>query len=167
MKKVFAAFLLGLAGLINPVSARQEQNFYVLEDQVDVQELNRYCDEQGRLINEQMIYYDYVYDRKLRGNVQQVVAFRMKRGEIMIPRYNQNTQRYEALFHDSQNDNVLRKITSTSYVETWTQYDPEILERNKYPEELRRGLKKPRMIHKPVPESEKPIPVSPWRGGIF
>ena len=112
-----AALFLVLAH-VNPV--------IVLEDHVDLVEVNRFYDPCGKLILEQVIFWDWVgYDSHYR-----VVAWRMTKDG---PKYVNKM----FMWHDG---NTLRKVISQQIRRTWTQHDPEIADREFVPQCRRRGL---------------------------
>lgn len=55
----------------------------------------------------------------------------------VFPRANKETGKYESVFFDN---GILRKVTANIKVESWTQHDPELLDREKNPKEKRREL---------------------------
>lgn len=102
-------------------------------DKVDLVEVNHFYDEQGRLVFDQIIYYDWAPDRG-RYNVR---AWRLLKKPAQVPRRDWQRDGYVAIWHDS---GVLRKVEAKSVRETWTQYDPELVEREFLPKEKRREL---------------------------
>lgn len=96
----------------------------VTTDHVDSCEFNHYYDEQGRHVFDQAIY------RRWNGEDFAIVDWRLIRSP------NQTTGR-KAIWYDG---NCLRKVTANHVYHTWTQYDPELCERNEHPKENRREL---------------------------
>ena len=57
-----------------------------------------------------------------------------------IPRRDWRLGGYVAVWHDPLEGNVLRKMHAANLRETWTQYDPEIVERSFLKKDKRRKL---------------------------
>ena len=108
-------------------------NQTALIDHVDLVEVNHLYDLQGRLVFNQVIFYDWcpVQCR------HQVRAWRLLKTDQQLPRMNWRSGRYETRWRDV---NDYRHITAGERRETWTIYDPEILERNLFPLHFRREL---------------------------
>jgi hypothetical protein len=122
----------------------------VLRDSVDLAELNHFYDGQGRLVFDQLIWYDWSEtDSDFR-----VVCWRLVKVPEQLPirdwgngasaaTWIDHETRdleylpYKALWSDSE---ILRQIYARSFRETWPQYDPELVAREKLPKETRRGL---------------------------
>lgn len=112
----------------------------VVKDRVDLIELNHFYDDKGKLVFDQWIFYDW------RGRTSEfvVVAWRLSKDtNFSFPVKSYKTRQYVFLFHDRKSNGLLRRVTSPCYRETWTQYDPELVNREKLPQEQRRGLRKP------------------------
>ncbi len=107
-------------------------------DRVDVVEINHFFDEQGRLVFDQLIFYDWCAVQK-RYNVRD---WRLLKSPAQIPVRNWKDRDYVAVWHDFKERDVLRKVVAKMIRETWTQYDPELLEREFLPQEKRRELSK-------------------------
>jgi hypothetical protein len=99
-----------------------EPNSVVAIDTYDYVETNHVYDADGKHVLSQWIYYDW--SPRQRSFLCQ--AFRVIRD-----------RRRPRLFYDGP---LLRRIRATSRRETWTQYDPELVNREVFPKELRRGL---------------------------
>ena len=108
----------------------------VVDDVIELVEINHFYDDQGRLVFDQVIFYEW---ESYPGNRYQVVAWRLLKHNAQIPTYNYQTGLYETIWHDGD---VLRRVRTKVVRETWTQYDPEILERERLPKEYRRELRK-------------------------
>jgi hypothetical protein len=100
---------------------------------VDLIEYNHFFDEHARHIFDQVIFYDWDQD-EARYNVR---AWRLVKNPNQIPVRDWDTGWYSALWSDGEQ---LRYIRSRSIRETWTQYDPELIEREHLPKEKRREL---------------------------
>ena len=105
----------------------------VLRDDVDLVEVNHYHDERGRRVFDQLIFYDWSEQRKR----FQVRAWRLIKSDRQLPRRDHAADVYRVLWHD---EGVLREVTAKSMRETWTQYDPELVEREYLPQDQRLDL---------------------------
>lgn len=103
-------------------------------DEVSLVEINHCYDQTGRLSFEQLIFYDWSPGQ---GRFQ-VRAWRLLKSPNQHPRRNWRHGRYEAVWYDK---GVMRTVTAKSMRETWTQYDPEMLQRRWLPCEQRRELR--------------------------
>jgi hypothetical protein len=112
-------------------------------DRVDLIEVNHYYDEQGRHVFDQTIFYDWSAEQS-RYNVR---AFRMLKSPGQMPHRDWRGGGYVAIWHDGS---VLRKVEASTFRESWTQYDPELVERDYLPKDQRRELLKP------------VLPAGPW-----
>lgn len=108
----------------------------VTAEQVDVVEVNHFYDDNGRHVFDQVIFYDWS-DGWQR---HQVVAWRLIKDRSQLPQRNwqASSESYVTFWVDQE---VLRKVTAKSFRETWTQYDPELLEREALRKEDRRELR--------------------------
>ncbi len=106
----------------------------VARDEVDLIEINHFHDEQGRLVFDQVIFYDWspMHSRYL------VRAWRLLKTKSQIPVKDwEPTERFNAIWHDGD---TLRKVSARVLKETWTQHDPELVAREYLPKEKRREL---------------------------
>lgn len=101
---------------------------------VDLIELNHFYDEHGRLVFDQVIFYDWSAAES-RYNVR---AWRLVKNPNQLPQRDWAASGYTATWHDGEQ---LRHIRSKSIRETWTQYDPELAEREYLPKEKRKELR--------------------------
>lgn len=101
-------------------------------DCVDLVEVNHFYDESGRLVFDQAIMWRW-WDRDCRFYV---VAWRLIKSPSQIP---QRSRRggYTSVWTDCE---TLRRVDAAAVRETWSQYDPELEERQHTPQERRRGL---------------------------
>jgi hypothetical protein len=111
----------------------------VAADSVDLIEVNHFYDEHGRLVFDQVIFYDWCTSQ----NRYQVRAWRLLKKPSQIPYRNVNTGEYETTWHDGD---VLRQVRGMSFRESWTQYDPELREREYLPKDRRSELYKTRVV---------------------
>ena len=114
---------------INPIE-------HVALDRVDLVEVNHFYDEQGKLVFDQIIFYDWS-EADGRYNVR---AWRLLKSNAQVPYRNWRQGDFVAVWHDGD---ILRKVQATSFRESWTQYDPELIEREYLPKDRRRELSKP------------------------
>lgn len=119
----------------------------VIEDRVDVAEVNHFYDENGRLVFDQLIYYRWC-DEACRF---QVVAWRLLKHPSQMPVRDFRRGGYSAAWVDGE---TMRLLRHGSVRESWTQFDPELVERSILPRESRRELSK---------EGRKP-PIPPESG---
>ena len=111
----------------------------VSTDEVDTIELNSYHDCKGKLVFRQLIFWNLRYVRRQpdcwRGPWQPwnsvCEGWRIcKRFPLVEKRGN----RFVIHFFDKRNgDGFLRKIVAKSVVRTWTQHDPEVVNRRLWP----------------------------------
>lgn len=112
---------------------------HVTVDQVEVIEYNHFYDEQGRHVFDQLIFYDW----SPRENRYQIRDWRLIKTVSQSPYYDVNRGLYLATWHDGL---TLRQVRAAAIRETWTQYDPELLERSVLPKEQRRELSDARVL---------------------
>jgi len=106
----------------------------VSRDRVDLVEVNHFYDDAGRHVFDQVIYYDWSpLDCR-----HVVRAWRMVKNPAQLPKRNWHDDTYTATWNDGD---VLREVRAESIRESWTQYDPELLERDYLPKEKRRELR--------------------------
>jgi hypothetical protein len=106
----------------------------VARERVDLVEVNHFYDEQGRLVFDQTIFYDWSASHSR----YMVRAWRLVKNPAQLPQRDWQDGGYTAVWHDGE---VLRHIHAESMRETWTQYDPELIEREYLPKEQRRELR--------------------------
>jgi hypothetical protein len=127
----------------------------VARESVDLMELNHFYDEHGRLVFDQIIFYDWMpyviteeievekvgiheVIKKSEGYRYQVRAWRLVKNPNQIPNRDWRCGGYSAMWQDGEQ---LRFVISKSIRETWTQYDPELVEREYLPKEKRKELR--------------------------
>jgi hypothetical protein len=121
----------------------------VARESVDLIELNHFYDEHGRLVFDQVIFYDWSA-ADARYNVR---AWRLVKNPAQLPQRDWKDGGYSAMWQDGEQ---IRHVRSKSIRETWTQYDPELVEREYLPKERRKEL---RSVKTTKPAG--PGPVSP------
>jgi hypothetical protein len=105
-------------------------------DRVDLIEVNHLYDQQGRHVIDQLIFYDW--DQVARRF--QVRAWRLLKSDDHQPRRSWARDEYVATWRDQ---NIVRRVHAFQTRETWTNHDPEVLEREMYPMEQRLELSQP------------------------
>lgn len=108
----------------------------VLRQSVDLIEVNHFFDDQGRPVFSQVIFYDW-QPATARYEVR---AWRLLKSRHQVPRRDFLYGGYSCLWNDG---GVYRWIFTPALRKTWTQYDPELLERERLPRERRRELPPP------------------------
>ena len=111
----------------------------VATERVDLIEVNHFYDDQGRLVFDQLLFYDWSHD----DGRYQLRAWRMVKNTAQLPQRNWQSGGYAATWQDGD---VLRKISAPTIRESWTQYDPELTEREFLPKERRRELRSPKTL---------------------
>ena len=113
----------------------------VARESVDLIELNHFYDEHGRLVFDQVIFFDWSSSES-RYNVR---AWRLVKNPSQLPQRDWSGGGYSAMWQDGEQ---IRHIRSKSIRETWTQYDPELVEREYLPKEKRKELRTV-SVHRP------------------
>jgi hypothetical protein len=104
-----------------------------LRDAVDLVELNHFYDEHGRLVFDQLIFYDWDEgDRRYH-----VRAWRLLKQRYQIPQRDWVTGGYFSMWIDGE---AIRHVHTKHTRETWGQFDPELVERDYLPKEQRKEL---------------------------
>lgn len=105
----------------------------VMRDRVDLIEINHFYDDKAKLVFTQTIFYDWdeTYSRYM------IIAWRLVKSDSQIPIKNWSTGKYDTIWWDGD---TLRVVNSNAVVETQTQHDPELCEREFLPKEKRREL---------------------------
>lgn len=98
----------------------------VLRETVDQLEVNHFFDEHGKLVFDQYIFREWHYSGEFR-----IVDWRLCKSVAQQPLGNR------VLWWDGDK---IRDVRAVSVKETWTQYDVELLERERLPKEFRREL---------------------------
>ena len=120
------AMLLMLLGVLPSENAAVEQ--------VDRVEVNHFFDDAGRDVFDQLIFYDWCP----RAGRYQVRAWRLVKSVTQLPRRDwDRPDSYTVRWLDGE---TFRDIRSRTIKESWTQYEPELDERDYLPKELRRDL---------------------------
>jgi len=104
----------------------------VLRDSVDVVELNHFYDDEGKPVFDQLIFY-----RWEPAGFHRLIDYRLVKSRECLPQRQQHG--WFSLWWD---EGELRRVDAASYRETWTQYDPELVDRENHPKGSRPGLRK-------------------------
>lgn len=111
-------------------------------ERCDLVEVNHLHDGCGQHVFDQVIFWDWS-PRECRFTVR---AWRMVKKPEQTPTYDWDRSVWSATWTESvaapwTEVRMLREVRSDSFRETWTQYDPELVEREILPQERRRGLR--------------------------
>ena len=137
---------LGLS--LSAVVLASNNHCEIIKDNVDIQELNRYYDKSGKLILEQMVYWDYCIEKRLEKNSdgftnlyecldKKVVDWRLLKNKNQIPIKDHKTGKFTARFRDEED---YREISSKIFYRSETFHDVEVCNRSKYSMSCRRKL---------------------------
>ena len=105
----------------------------VSTDWADVIEVNHYYDEHGKHVFDQVIFWEW----RAEESAFRVIAWRFLRLDNQIPRRDPHRGDFVLIWADAKR---LRCVRSPHYRETWTQHDPEVIDRRFFAQKLRRGL---------------------------
>lgn len=108
----------------------------VIADRVDLMEVNHFYDEKGKLVFNQIIYFDW---SEHHGRYM-VRDWKLLKTSAQLPIKDWKTDEYVAVWYDGD---LLRLVRCPFVRESWTQYDPELVEREFLPKEHRALLTKP------------------------
>lgn len=117
---VFLVFVICDRGLVAP-------------DRVDLIELNHYYDSEGKIVFHQVIFWDWSDEK----SCLYVRSWRFFKSKRQCPVKDSSQGDYVAVWYDG---NVLRRVRARSFLESWTQYDPEVCDRERFPQSNRREL---------------------------
>ena len=107
-------------------------------DRVDLIEINHFYDEQSRLVFDQIMFYEW----SAAESHYQLRDWRLLKSPAQIPLRNWRNRDFVAVWHDFKSKGVLRKVHARMIRETWTHYDPEIVEREFLSQDRRRELRR-------------------------
>jgi hypothetical protein len=116
----------------------------VLTDTAEIVELNHFFDADGRLVFDQIIFWEWRDD--LAG--LHVFAWRLCKSSAQIPLRDWPRGGYSATWFDGDR---FRQVRARSFRETWTQYDPEVADHQFVPPDQRRGLVGEKPLIRPLP----------------
>lgn len=119
----------------------------VIRDRCDLVEVNHFYDENGRHVFDQLIFYDY---GELDGAPHlHIRAWRLIKSPTQWPVRDRRGGGHVSIFQDGE---LLRHVRAGSFRETWSQHDPELLERVHLSPQDRREFFRPRP---PIPAAPK------------
>ena len=124
--------------LLVGVAPGSHSNTAVVKQRVDLIELNHFVDEDGREVFRQVIFYDWSKAHH-RFHVR---AWRLVKNESQVPVRRWNPTRFQCTWHD---DGLLRQVWAPQLRESWTQQDPERVNRALLPEDQRVPLFVPKL----------------------
>lgn len=109
-----------------------------VDEYVDLIELNHFFDQQGRLVYDQVVFYERAPETG-RFQVRAWCLVEDREHLNRRPVKNQETELYQVDWFDTD-QRFLRKITSRLFRESWTQVDPERSNKKFHDERLRISL---------------------------
>ena len=112
-------------------ASRQATNTTIAE--VDLVELNHFLDDHGREVFRQVVFFDW--SRKNRQF--EVRAWRLVKHRSQLPRQIDHSSDYLVRWQDKS---ITREVRAKSMRETWSQEDPERVNRTILPENQRKPL---------------------------
>lgn len=116
----------------------------VVRQRVDLIELNHFVDDEGREVFRQVIFYDWSREHH-RFHVR---AWRLIKNDSQLPVRSWKPQQFQCTWHD---DGLLRQVWSPKMRETWSQRDPERVNRAMLPEDQRKPLFPPKIAEQQGP----------------
>jgi hypothetical protein len=130
-------------------SAGVSNHSMVAKQQVDMIELNHFVDENGRHVFDQVVFYQWVEHR----HRFRVIAWRMVKRPSQLPIRTWEPHGWRCVWQD---ENVMRNVWAPTFRETWTQRDPERINREYFAEATRPDLVKPPAIRAGAIETTAP-----------
>lgn len=128
MNALAVMLLLSTVGSAPGTGAKAEQ-------QVDLIELNHFLDEDSRHVFDQVIFYQWSHVHRR----YHVIAWRLIKDPSQVPQRIWNPPVYRSVWMD---DGIMRCVEASTFRETWSQVDPERVNRKLLPQEHRIGLHK-------------------------
>ncbi|MEL6107951.1 MAG: hypothetical protein AAFU85_18150 [Planctomycetota bacterium] len=125
--QIVAIWSSGIVPAVTPTATRAD---------VDMVELNHFLDDNGREVFRQVVFYDWCSDQR-RFHVR---AWRLVKRESQLPRRRWKPNGYLVRWKDKS---TIREVWAKTMRETWTQHDPERVNRTLLPENERRPLWNP------------------------
>jgi hypothetical protein len=117
----------------------------ILRERVDLVEVSHFYDSENRLVFDQLLFWDWSHE----AGRHQLIAWRMIKPNtsdkqsvgqpLMLPRYSHAHGEWICEWLDGD---VQRRVSATNARETWTQFDPELEDREWLPKEKRKELRK-------------------------
>jgi hypothetical protein len=127
----FAAALLCL------IPAGIDQEDAETRQRVDLIELNHFVDDEGREVFRQLIFYDWSQQHQ----EFHVRGWRLIKSDAQLPQQRWNQSQHQQCWRCRWYDAGLqRQVWAPKMRETWSQLDPERVNRERLPEDQRRPL---------------------------
>lgn len=137
VSRISTGVVLALLSLVQSADAANTvPRDAVQKDDVDLIEVNHFYDCEGRLVFNQIIYYDWSHDDAR----YQIRDWRLLKDHDQIPTRDWRNGGYRSEWVDFKQRNGLRSISAVSVRETWTLHDPELDERAILAQEKRKEL---------------------------
>lgn len=111
-------------------------NTGIASDRVDMMEVNHFYDEKGKLVFNQIIFFDW----SAPDSRYMVRDWKLVKSKSQMPVKDTRTGDYVIVWYDGD---LLRVVRCPLIRETWTQHDPELIEREYLPKERRAMLSTP------------------------
>ena len=108
------------------------------DEHVDLIELNHFYDQHGRLVYDQVIFYERAPDTG-RFQVRAWCLVEDRESLNRRPTKNYQSELYEVDWYDTD-QRLLRKVSSRLYRESWSQVDPERANKRMHDERLRLSM---------------------------
>jgi len=125
---MFAALLIAALSILpQPDSA--------LKDACDLTEVNHYFDEHGRIVFDQLIWWDWNHNARR----FECRDWRLAKQPSQLPCRDWDRGGYVTTWQDGEQ---MRIVRSRDFRETWLQFDPELYDRELLPKECRRVLRR-------------------------
>jgi hypothetical protein len=107
----------------------------VAREACDLTEVNSFYDDMGRLVFDQLLFFDWSHE----SGRYQLRAWRMVKNQSQLPTFSEARQRYECRWMDGDLERV---VSSKAVRRSFTQFDPELTEREFLAKEQRRELQR-------------------------
>ncbi len=117
------------AGLLAALGAPSDPIPVIIEEKVDTVEVNHYFDDRGNKVFDQVVYYNWSQEY----NRFTACGYRLIKQDTQVP-----VMATPSIYHSIWSDgDCLRDLNAAVAVETWSQWDPELAERNYLPKSMR------------------------------
>ena len=120
----------------------------VAKQSVDLIELNHFVDDSGRHVFDQVVFYEWVESR----SQFRVIAWRMVKRPSQLPMRTFQPRGWQCVWQDEA---IMRNIWAPAYRETWTQRDPERVNRKHFAESDRPELATPPAMRRQIASAAK------------
>ena len=119
--------------IVAAIAPNAHRRSNVTKAKVDLVELNHFLDDHGREVFRQVVFFDWSSDNRQ----FEVRAWRLIKHPSQLPRPIGDDVGYLIQWQDKS---ITRKVIARSMRETWSQQDPERVNRQLLPENQRRPL---------------------------